>query len=130
MRLDYYSQRSDRLAVTQLTVRSPAHPLVAQPTARQPKCAVTVLTSAPSTGVAHTRYTSVRPTAGNVDRNLHRSTVACVATLAGTSIQTTDTSVHDQSCRRQMRASRGTGWSDGRATVLSEHPIAQRGGAK
>ena len=87
--------------------------------------------------VAHSRHASVRPTANRVGRNgsarltadkvgrnLHRSTAA------GTSIQTTDTSVPDQSCRRQMRASRGTGWSDGRATVLSRHPIAQKRGCK
>ena len=70
MRRDYYSQRSDRLAVTQLTVHSPA----SRPANRTAaECAVPVLTSAPPIGVAHTRYTSVRPTADRVGRNLHRS---------------------------------------------------------
>ncbi len=144
------SQRSDRLVVTQLTVHSPltthhspltTHPLTRSPAHHSPasrpanrtaaECAAPVLSAATAIRVAHTRYTSVRLTADEVGRKLHRSTPACVATLAGTSIQTTDTSVPDQSCRRRMRASRGTGWSDGQATVLSGHPIAQKkGGAK
>ena len=129
------SQRSDRLVVTQLTVHSPLtthhSPLTRSPASRPAnrtaaECAAPVLSAATAIRVAHTRYTSVRLTADEVGRKLHRSTPACVATLAGTSIQTTDTSVPDQSCRRRMRASRGTGWSDGQATVLSGHPIAQK----
>ena len=94
--------------------------------------AAPVLTAAPLMRVAHSRRASAGLTADPVGRNLHRSTAACVAALAGTSIQTTDTSVPDHSCRRQieMRASRSTGWSDGRATVLSRHPIAQKRGCK
>ena len=63
--------------------------------------AAPVLSAAPLMRVAHSRHASVRPTADRVGRKLHRSTPAGVA---GTSIQTTDTSVPDHSCRRQMRA--------------------------
>ena len=107
------------------------------PTSRSANRAAPVLSAAPSIRVAHSRHASVRPTAefvgrngsarltaDKVGRNLHR------CTAAGTSIQTSDTSVPDQSCRRQMRASRGSGWSDGRASVLSGHPIAQERGCK
>ena len=64
---------------------------------------------------------------------LHRCTPAGVV---GTSIQitdtiqTTDTSGPDHSCRRQMRAIRGTGSSDGRATVLSSSPNSSRKGVQ
>ena len=78
--------------------------------------AAPVLTAAPLMRVAHSRHASARPTADPVGRKL-RSTAA-------------GTSVPDQSSRRQMRAICGTGWSDGRATVLSGQPIAQKGGCK
>ena len=130
MKRHYDSQRSDRLAVTQLPVCSLTHSLTHSAASRSAQretagLVAPVLTAAPLMRVAHSRHASVRPTADpvgrpasarvarltadEVGRKLHRSTPACVATLAGTSIQTTDTSVPDQSCRRRMRASRGTG---------------------
>ena len=144
------SQRSGRLAVTQRDERvgsrltriwaaaytrprmgtdsiQPDYRLPTTASRAAADLAAPVLTAAPLMRVAHSRHASVRPTADRVGRKLHRSTPAGVA---GSSIQTTDASVPDQSCRRQMRASRGTGWSDGRATVLSRHPIAQERGCK
>ena len=47
--------------------------------AQQPTRAAPVLTAAPLIGVAHTRHTSVRPTADEVGRKLHQSTPEGVA---------------------------------------------------
>ena len=134
------SQRSDGLAVTQrdercercgsrltriwagLYTRPRMGTDTIQPDYRLPTSraaadlAAPVLTAAPLMRVAHSRHASARPTADPVGRKL-RSTAA-------------GTSVPDQSSRRQMRAICGTGWSDGRATVLSGQPIAQKGGCK
>ena len=102
---------SRRLGVTHPTTRLPDYPttrLPDYPTTRLPRAAsrsadraaadrsAPVLSAAPSTRVAHSRHASARPTAnpvgrhvsarptaGPVGRNLHQSTPACVATLAG-----------------------------------------------
>ena len=88
---DDMTQSSPRLALTHPTTRLPRAASRGAADRSPP-----VLSGAPSIHVAHSRHASACRTADPVARKLHQSTPAGVATLAGTSRQTTGPSVADQ----------------------------------